>query len=109
MSGVYITDNNIVIDDSILKKWKTYLNQYKRLYIYAMTGMGKSVNAFALAKRYYSESIHISAEDENFFQEIRAVLKRRGTIRVRTLLILDDLQWILKESDQESLLNFLLK
>lgn len=107
MNGIYITDNNIAILEQTQKEWKMQLNQYGKLYLYSMSGFGKSENAKEFAEKHFSKWTSISAENEDFLERTEAYLKKNKGTKVRTLLILDDVQWVLKEKEQEKLVELL--
>lgn len=107
MSGIYITDNNIAICEQTQKQWKLQLNQYGRLYLYAMSGFGKSEIAKEFAKKQFSKWTSIGAEESDFLDKTEDYLIKNKDTKVRTLLILDDVQWLIKENDQEKLVELL--
>ena len=96
MSEIYITDNNIAILEETQKEWKIQLNQYGRLYLYAMSGFGKSEIAKEFAEKQFSKWTSISAEERDFLDKTEEYLLKNKDTKVRTLLILDDVQWVLK-------------
>lgn len=107
MDKIFITDNNIVISEETHKEWKKKLNQYGRLYLYAMSGFGKSSNAVVFAEKQFSKWTSISTFEEGFLEKAEAYLIKNENVKVRTLLILDDLQWLLKKEEQDKLLELL--
>ncbi|MDF2672302.1 MAG: ATP-dependent transcriptional regulator, MalT-like, LuxR family [Clostridiales bacterium] len=107
MDKIFITDNNIVISEETHKEWKKKLNQYGRLYLYAMSGFGKSSNAVVFAEKQFSKWTSISTFEEDFLEKAEAYLIKNENVKVRTLLILDDLQWLLKKEEQDKLVELL--
>ncbi|MDD3173821.1 MAG: LuxR C-terminal-related transcriptional regulator [Herbinix sp.] len=107
MNNIIITEKNITISKELHKKWKKLLNQYGRLYLYAMSGFGKSENALIFAELQFSEWKCFSAGEKCFLEMVGEYIEKNQNTRVRTLLILDDLQWVLKEDVQMKLVQLL--
>lgn len=107
MEEIYVTDNHIAISDEIHKEWKKKLNQYGKLYLYAMTGFGKSENAKAFAEKHFNKWIRISTEEKDFLKKAENCIIKHKNTKVRTLLIIEDLQWLLAKEEQERLAELL--
>lgn len=107
MGIVYVSDKNIAVLEDTQKEWKKKLNLYGMLYICAMSGFGKTASAITFAGRQFSAWNIISAEDENFLIKAEDYLIENKNTRVKTLLILDDLQWLLEEGQKDKLTELL--
>ena len=107
MNEIYVTDNHIAISDEVHKEWKKKLNQYSRFYLYAMSGFGKSENAKAFAEKHFSKWVRISAGEEEFLKKTEDYVISHKNAKVRTLLILEDLQWLLDKEEQGKLSELL--
>ncbi len=94
MGKIYITENNCVLNTTILEKWKQLLDRYHCLYVYAMTGIGKTTIAMELAANYYDELNIFSADTNTFIEEVEDYINKDCSQTKQTLIILDDLHWI---------------
>lgn len=91
------------------KRWLKLLDETRMLYLFAMSGYGKTTQARAFAAACYKEWAYLSAAQEDFERQLRAFMSAHGRPRVKTLLILDDLQWVKEESSRQSLFDTLLE
>lgn len=77
----------IAISEQIHKHFNKELTEYGILYLYAMTGYGKTVQAEAFARNNFKDYGRISAAEENFIEEVTHFLQEHKKSKVRTLLI----------------------
>lgn len=98
----------VAISEQVHKRWYKELTEYGILYLYAMTGYGKTVQAEAFAKEYFKEYVRISAKEENFIGKVTGFLEEHKKPKLRTLLILDDLHWLRDTEEQRRLFDLLI-
>lgn len=103
MEQYYCTDTNIAISKQVHKQWRKLLNVYGKLYLYAMSGFGKSVNALAFANENYKQWTYISADEQDFLEKIEQYCAVGKATKLRTLLVIDDLQWVTKKQQAQLL------
>lgn len=109
MSRQALNKTVIAASPETQSRWLKLLHSYGVIYLYAMTGYGKTVQADAFAGAHYPLSLRLSVSEGNWFAQAQAFLleKRRG--RERALLILDDLQWLREKQEQAAIFNLLLE
>ncbi len=103
MENIYITENNCVLDKLMLEKWKHLLDSHYSLYVYAMTGIGKTTSALELAANYYDNWALFSATKDTFIDEVEKYIDNGQYQAQPTLIIMDDLQWLKSASRQHRL------
>ena len=91
------------------KRWKKQLTEEGMLYLYAMTGFGKTTQALSFAQREYQEWERFGASKSDFFDKVQALADGCDGKRGKYLVILDDLQWIHAEVDRQCLFDLLLR
>lgn len=100
---------NVCILQATQERWLKELKSEGMIYLYAMTGFGKTTQAIAFAESHYSKWIRISASGEGFLDEIDNIIESESKARVNTLIILDDLQWVFAGEDRNRLFEQILK
>ncbi len=97
----------IVYSKDVHAKWKDYLNHYGILYLYAMSGFGKTVQVVTFAKKEYKEWIRLEASEQIIEDLDDYIVQKKGS-RTKILLIIDDLQWLQEKKQQERFLEKIL-
>lgn len=100
---------SIYVQHTSHKRWLTLLGEQGMLYLFAMTGYGKTTQVMAFAREHYKSWLYMSVVEEDFWARFDNVQETLGKPRVKTLLILDDLQWVNEEPRQRQLFNGLLR
>lgn len=88
----FIIENEIIVNRTILKNWHDLLEEYGMLYLYAMTGYGKTEQTSLLAKEYYKKWQLISCSQERVVEKVRELKKQWEFLEIESLLIVDDVQ-----------------
>lgn len=109
MSTVHNTTDSNSIEEKIQQKWIADLKEYGILYLYGIFGYGKTTQAIRFAKSKFKNWEYISVNDIDFLEKTDAFLSSFKKAQGRTLLILDDLQWLNAKNDQEDFFSILLK
>ncbi|MDD3334241.1 MAG: LuxR C-terminal-related transcriptional regulator [Eubacteriales bacterium] len=90
-------------------RWMKLLHQYGIVYVYAMTGYGKTVLTGIFADAHYPFSCKLSITEVGWLAQAQAFLKEKRKVKDRALLVLDDLQWLRDEQEQAALFGLLLE
>lgn len=109
MKELPLASEYICILEETQKRWAKLLGHSSILYLYGMTGFGKTAQALSFAQRQYKEWKRISAAQDNFLQDTAQWLAEHKKLRTKTLLILDDLQWLFSVASREKLFDFLIQ
>lgn len=97
------------VPKEVHRKWQAELKQYGILYLYGLFGYGKTTQACHFADTQFKHWCYYSANDAGFLEDIETFLAARHPAKSRTLLILDDLQWVRTPEDRARLFAALLK
>lgn len=96
-------------EEKTQQKWITDLKEYGILYLYGIFGYGKTTQALNFAKSKFKTWEYVSANDSDFLYKTDAFLSGFKKTNGKTLLILDDLQWLNDKDAQAQLFSILLK
>ncbi len=96
------------VPKTVHRKWQTELKSYGILYLYAMFGYGKTCQACHFAKTQFKEWAYCSATDPDFLEMAEGFANASDTRKHKSLLILDDVQWVRTADDRTRLFNLLL-
>lgn len=91
------------------KRWAKLIGHSGILYLYGMTGFGKTAQAISFAKSQYKEWERFSATEKDFLQDATEWLSQHKKLRNKTLLILDDLQWLFAPAPRQKLFDLLVQ
>ena len=107
MNDLWVAEEHICVLEETQKRWAKLLGHGRILYLYGMTGFGKTTQALSFAEKQYQEWERISAAEENFLENTAKRLTELGRQRTKTLLILDDLQWLFSPQSRQKLFKLL--
>lgn len=97
----------ISVPDAVHKQWITTLKEGKILYLSGMFGYGKTAQTIHFAKTYFLDWTYISVNQDDFLQKTDDFISKFQKKTGKTLLILDDLQWLTEHNEQQRLFNLL--
>lgn len=109
MDTIQRPNTKICILHETQKRWHSLLSEERIIYLYAMTGFGKTTQVLAFAREGYEAWGRFSACDEAFPEKLEHAMSGYASCREKTLLILDDLQWVTMEQNQRHLFEHLLE
>lgn len=102
-------DNINNIDEKIYTHWFSTLKDHGIVYLHGMFGSGKTTQALDFAKRKYKNYEYFQYNDSNILANIIQFIDDFKKIKKKTLLIIDDLQWLIESDEQKQLFSILIE
>lgn len=109
MNELPLASEHICVLKETQKRWAKLLTHSGILYLYGMTGFGKTAQAVSFAENLYKEWERFSATEKDFLQNASQWLAEHKKLRNKTLLILDDLQWLFTPTPRQKLFELLVQ
>ena len=108
MNDLPVASEYIYVLEETQKRWTKLLTRSGILYLYGMTGFGKTAQTLSFAQNQYKEWVRFSAAEDGFLDEAEQWLAGHKKLRAKALLLLDDLQWLFSDQARQKLFNLLL-
>ena len=89
--------------------WKNKFIQFPIIYLEALSGYGKTVNAIEFAKDNYKEWEYITCKSKRFTHELSSIMGMEFDKRCKTLIIIDDLELLYDKNDRDKVFSFILE
>lgn len=99
----------IPVSNETHDKWLSMLKNHGIVYLYGLFASGKTSQAAYFAQTHFKTHAYFTANDQTFLADVEGFFATYTKGRSKTLLILDDLQWLSQSEAQQRLFPLLLK
>lgn len=100
--------DKVITNPDTMKKWKKIFEKQSIIFLFGVTGVGKTTNALAFAKKEYKVYSYLPIDD-SFFERLEIETSGCTDKRINKLIIIDDVQKMVDRDAQIKLYDILSK